>query len=40
MLRYGKIDVLEGIVINKTNKSYREINIKNRPYYFFNGMIY
>ena len=39
MLQHEKIGVLERSEINKTNTSYRGINIKNRPYYCFNDMI-
>ena len=39
LLQHEKIGVSERIDINKSNKSYREINIKNRPYYFFNDML-
>ena len=39
MLQFERIDVSEGIGINKANKSYKEINIKNRPYCFLNDMI-
>ena len=39
MLLYEKNQVLERIDINQTNKSNKDINIKNLQYYFFNDMI-
>ena len=39
MLLYEKSQVLERIDINQTNKSNKDINIKNLQYYFFNDMI-